>query len=174
MIVRAGIQRMDIYNQALLFLFNLHTLPENNFTYFILFYSFAPLPPLYFFRFSLKTINFFRKKVPMNWINELNALKRGIRKTQIEPINRKKIAKELIANGVAWILSIVITLFLKQFFAVKNIRNLWGLGAKDKVLVSQTTFDILGWIAAFILGMFVFTLVEKIMENYLEERNKSQ
>lgn len=120
----------------------------------------------------------------MNLNHELHALKEAFSQTKIGKINREFIIKEFITNGVAGLISILITTFVHNFFIPKDWKNLdnakelikhnWRTRIKhqdDNVTVlDSTTYELLNWTIIFVVGLIVFTLVENFMEKYLEIR----
>jgi hypothetical protein len=103
---------------------------------------------------------------------EKEALQRSIKKMRVTPISKETLLKELVINGVSWAVSVSISMLLRQFVVVKSVKNLWGVFNRDKVLLDKTEFEVLSWILAFIIGLFVFTVVERFMEIYLDERKE--
>jgi hypothetical protein len=110
----------------------------------------------------------------MNFEHEIASFFNALKKTSFPIITRKKVALEMLANGVAALCAILVYTILKKFFVVKSFRNLWGLAAKKKgkMLVDKDTFEWMSGVLIFIIALFVFTYVEELVEKYLEEREK--
>lgn len=100
-------------------------------------------------------------------------MRRAFKKVRMEPISKEKIINEIVTNGVAWILSAIVSVLLHRFFVTPSWRNLGGLiKPKNKIMVDKETFGFINWLIIFIVGLFVFTVVERLMEEYLSERKR--
>ncbi len=106
---------------------------------------------------------------------EIRILTTSIKNTKFRKITWSQITKELIINGVSAIIAILVSSLLNRFFVVRSVKNLWGFAAKkDKMLVSKNSYEWLSYIVMFIVGLLVFSFVEQIMENYMNEREKQK
>lgn len=112
--------------------------------------------------------------MPTDFIKqEFTHLAKAIRESKFNKITKEKVIFELITNGVAAIVSLLVSFILHQVFVEKSYKNLWGLAVrKNKVAVNGITFEIISGITIFIIGLFVFTIVENVMEKYFEIRKK--
>jgi hypothetical protein len=106
----------------------------------------------------------------MNFEHEKNSFLTSLRKTSFPKITKKKVLFEMIANVIAALCAFVVYQILQHFVVVKSIKNLWGLTAKKqhKMIVSKNVFETISGIIA----IFVFTYVEELIENYLQEREE--
>ncbi len=110
----------------------------------------------------------------MNLEHEKNSFLRSLQKTSFPKITSKKVIMEMIANGVAALCAFIVYKVLQNFIVVKSVKNLWGFAnKKDKMMVSKETFETISGIFIFIIAIFVFTYVEEVIENYLEEREET-
>lgn len=95
--------------------------------------------------------------------------------TNFNGVKKEDIIKELVINGIAWFLSIIVTFLLHGFLEERSIKNLGGLiKPKDKIMVDKTTFAWVNWILIFIVGLIVFTFVERMLENYFNLKKRSK
>ena len=109
----------------------------------------------------------------MNFEHECGSFLKSLKKTPFPKITSKKVVMEMIANGVAAVCAFVVYKILQHFIVVKSVKNLWGLAnKKDKMMVSKETFETISGVFIFIIAIFVFTYVEELIENYLEEREE--
>jgi hypothetical protein len=106
--------------------------------------------------------------------NELNAFVRAVKNSKFKGITWAQVFTELLINGISAIIALFVSSLLGKFFAVRNLRNLWGLAArkKSKILIDKDTYEWLNIIIIFVIGLFVFSIVEEILSKYLEERKK--
>ncbi|HTF81184.1 MAG TPA: hypothetical protein VL947_05650 [Cytophagales bacterium] len=109
-----------------------------------------------------------------NFERELRAFKRAITGSKFQGITWGQVGKELFINGVSALITLVVSQVLGKFFAVRSFRNLWGLAARkrDKVLINKDTYEWLNIVLIFIIGLFVFSIIEQVLHRYFEEREK--
>ncbi|MBC7486263.1 MAG: hypothetical protein H7282_05895 [Cytophagaceae bacterium] len=83
---------------------------------------------------------------------------------------KQRLIQDLIANAVSYGIAILVSGILHKFFAVKSFRNLWGIVGrkKGKVLIDSDTYAWIDWTLTFIIGLFVFTVMEHVMEHVIE------
>lgn len=106
---------------------------------------------------------------------EIRILVTSIKSTKFRKITWGQISKELIINGVSALIAIFVSSLLNKFFVVKSMKNLWGFAAKkDKMLISKNSYEWLSYFVMFIVGLLVFSFVEQIMENYMNERENEK
>ncbi len=111
----------------------------------------------------------------MNIQHEISSFLKAFRGTSFPKISSKKVALEMLANGVAALCAILVYTILQKFIVVKSFKNLWGIAAKkDKMLMSKDSFEWISGVLIFVIALFVFTYVEELVEKYLEEREKSK
>lgn len=107
--------------------------------------------------------------------NEIDAFFRAVKQTKFTGISYAHVGKELLVNGISAILAIGVSALLSKFFTVKSFRNLWGIAKrKDKLLVDKDTYEWLNAGILFIVGLFVFSIVEDILNKYVEERKRDK
>ena len=120
----------------------------------------------------------------MDFSKELKYLKLALQQTKLTRITKETVIKEFVTNGVAGIVSLVISSLIHTFFIPMDWKNLdnakelvkhnWRTkirGVDDStIVVDNTTYFILNWIIIFFVGLIVFTIVENFMERYLELR----
>jgi hypothetical protein len=110
----------------------------------------------------------------MNFEHERDSFLKSLKKTPFPKITSKKVVMEMVANGVAAICAFIVYKILQNFIVVKSVKNLWGLAnKKNKMMVSKQAFETISSICIFIIAIFVFTYVEELIENYLNEREKT-
>jgi len=107
---------------------------------------------------------------------EFRAFGRALKNTKFKGITKGQVLKELFVNGVSAIIALFVSSILSRFFTVRSFRNLWGLAAKkkDKMLIDKDTYEWLNVIIIFIVGLFVFSIVEELLSKYVEEREKEE
>lgn len=121
-------------------------------------------------------------------LQELGLLFRALFSARIGKITKQKLVLELITNGVAllvtllisgWVKSVVETFFRKKTVGDKiaeKVKFLQRYQNKDKIAVDQETLSFteewLSAIVVFIIGLFIFTYIEKVMEIYLDRRKR--
>lgn len=88
---------------------------------------------------------------------------------------KERLFQDLLSNAISYGIAIMVSSILHHFFMVKSFRNLWGIVGrkKGKVLIDSDTYEWLDWGLTFIVGLFVFTLVDHAM-NYILEWIKKQ
>ena len=75
---------------------------------------------------------------------------------------------ELFTNGIAWMLAIGVAKTISFFFVVNDLHNLFGLsGDKSRIALSKDNMEIMLYSIEFIVGIIVFTFVEKFIENLI-------
>ena len=79
---------------------------------------------------------------------------------------KDRLIQDLIGNAISYGIAILISSILHHFFAVKSFRNLWGIlgRKKGKVMIDSDTYEWLDWGLTFIVGLFVFTIVDHAMD----------
>jgi len=91
---------------------------------------------------------------------------------------KQRLIQDLIANAISYGIAIFVSSILHRFFAVKSFRNLWGIVGKKKgkVMIDSDTYAWIDWTLTFIIGLFVFTIMEHVMEHviswYKEQKQK--
>ena len=77
--------------------------------------------------------------------------------------------QELLTNGIALFLAFGVAKSLSYFFVVNSWHNMFGLGGSHgKIAVSSDTMQYLSISVEFIVGLLVFTFIEKFMENFFK------
>ena len=124
----------------------------------------------------------------MNLKEELATLKQAIKNTRFTRLSKEHIIKEFVTNGVAGIVSILVSALVHNFFipndwkdlsnAKELIKHGWRTRVKKEddhiIVLDSTTYEILNWTILFLVGLIVFTFVENLMENYLELRKNKK
>ena len=93
---------------------------------------------------------------------------------------RQRLIQDLIANAVSYGIAMMVSGILHHFFAVKNFRNLWGIlgRKKGKMLIDADTYAWIDWTLTFLIGLFVFTIMEHVMHHaiawYKKKREESK
>ncbi|MDF2455135.1 MAG: hypothetical protein K0R51_1128 [Cytophagaceae bacterium] len=93
---------------------------------------------------------------------------------------RQRLIQDLIANAISYGIAILVSGILHRFFAVRSFRNLWGIVGKKKgkVMIDGDTYAWIDWTLTFIIGLFVFTIMEHVMEHvinwYKEQKEKEK
>lgn len=72
-----------------------------------------------------------------------------------------------LGNFLGFIIGLASTKLVAQFFATRNIRNLWGLTAK-KTLIDKQTFTVLEWTISILIGFIVFEIISKGLKKKIE------
>lgn len=79
---------------------------------------------------------------------------------------KARLIQDLIGNAISYGIAILVSSTLHHFFAVKSVRNLWGIigKKKGKVMIDSDTYAWLDWVLTFIVALFVFTIVDHAMD----------
>ncbi|HSZ72211.1 MAG TPA: hypothetical protein VK750_06005 [Cytophagaceae bacterium] len=89
---------------------------------------------------------------------------------------KQRLIQDLIANAVSYAIAVLVSGILHHFFAVKNFRNLWGIlgKKKGKVMIDADTYAWIDWTLTFIIGLFVFTIMEHVMHYVIKWYKEKQ
>jgi hypothetical protein len=89
---------------------------------------------------------------------------------------KDRLIQDLIGNAISYGIAIMVSSVLHHFFAVKSFRNLWGIigKKKGKVMIDSDTYEWLDWTLTFIVGLFVFTIVDHAMDYFVEWLKKQK
>lgn len=119
----------------------------------------------------------------MTFKEELNLFGEAIKLSKGKRPTKQKIIRELISNGIAWIISLGVSFIVHGFFEERNLKNQtkYAIGKilnrgemKDKTLVDPETLSIIQWLIVFVIGLFIFSIIEHVTENYLELRSEKK
>lgn len=112
---------------------------------------------------------------------ELSLFSEALKLSKAKRPTKQKIIRELISNGIAWIISLGVSFIIHGFFEERNLKNQakHAIGKflnrgemKDKTLVDSETLSLIQWLIVFIIGLFIFSIIEHITENYLDLRSE--
>jgi hypothetical protein len=89
---------------------------------------------------------------------------------------RERLFMDLISNAISYGIAIMVSSILHHFFTVKSFRNLWGIlgRRKGKTFIDADTYEWIDWGLTFIVGLFVFTIVDHAMDYIMEWLKKQR
>ncbi|HHO54211.1 MAG TPA: hypothetical protein ENK18_25910 [Deltaproteobacteria bacterium] len=77
---------------------------------------------------------------------------------------------EVLSGVAGWSAGLAGSWLVGQFFVARGIRNLWGLAARgDRTVVSPQTYEWLGTISEYVVGLVVLLLVQHVIGGTLRE-----
>lgn len=77
---------------------------------------------------------------------------------------------EILSGIAGWSAGLAGSWLVGQFFVARGIRNLWGLAARgDRTVVSHQTYEWLGTIAEYVVGLGILLLVQHVVGGTLRE-----
>lgn len=85
----------------------------------------------------------------------------------------KRSGMTLSSNAVGLIMAMSSTRLVEYFVEVREFGNLWGLLASRPV-VSDTTFEVLNFLAEFLVALIVFTVTDHYYTAFRERHNKEE
>lgn len=110
---------------------------------------------------------------------ELSVLAYSIGVFSFKKITKEKLILEVVSNGVAALVAIFIYRLLHSFFEVDSnlkygVKKIFAPNKIRATEISQKDFDwVMDWIGdpiIFIISLFVFSIVEQIIETYMQNR----
>ena len=76
-------------------------------------------------------------------------------------------------NATGLVMAMSSTKIIEHFVETREMENLWGLLATRPV-VSETTFEVLGFLAEFIVALVVFTVTEHYYRSFHHRHRESR
>lgn len=114
---------------------------------------------------------------------EFNFFLEGVRKARLQKITKNSIIRELVANGVAGLIAYFVYYLLRSIFKVESnvkygLKKTFAPGKIQTMEISEKDFSwIMDWIGVpiiFLISVIVFSLVEQVMEHYMDARFKKK
>lgn len=69
-----------------------------------------------------------------------------------------------IGNFLGFIVGSLSTRVVANYFTTRSIRNLWGLAAHGRTVVTKHTYTNLEWMVSILVGFIVFELISKSLQ----------
>lgn len=72
-----------------------------------------------------------------------------------------------LGNFLGFIVGMISTRLVSNFFTTRSIKNIWGITA-HKTVVDKQTFHFMEWLIAIVIGFIVFELISKWVKKKVE------
>jgi hypothetical protein len=79
------------------------------------------------------------------------------------------VGDEILGNTVGWTAGLSSAWLVDFFFVRRGLRNLWGLAAGDRVVVSGAQYEWIGAVASYLVGLLTLILVRHLVVGTLAE-----
>ncbi len=112
---------------------------------------------------------------------EFSFFMEGAKKARLQKPSKEGVIRELISNGVAALIAYFVYSMLRGIFKVDNnlkygLKKTFAPNRIETMEISERDFNwIMDWVGVpiiFVISIVVFSLVEQIMEHYMEARTK--
>jgi len=78
--------------------------------------------------------------------------------------------QEALTTAFGWISGLIASKIVSQYFAVRSMKNLWGL-ASNKEVVSKESMEIIQLVSSAIVGYIVLFAVSRISRSIFSRKN---
>ena len=77
--------------------------------------------------------------------------------------------EEVFGGFAGWTSGLFASWLVSQIFVPRGVRNLWGLAARDRTAVSRDTYDLLGDVSGYVVGLITLIVVHHVVSGTLRE-----
>ena len=117
----------------------------------------------------------------IDFVKEVQVFIESVKAVNYKKLNKKIIIFEMISNGVAALIAYFFYNLIRSYFVVDSnlkyaVKKRFAPSKMKATEISQNDFDwLMDWVAnpiIFVFSIVVFSYVEQVMQNYLNNRNK--
>lgn len=76
---------------------------------------------------------------------------------------------QVLVNGMGWTAGVLAAELVRRFFDVRGFRNLWGLAAHGRTLVSADEYQLITTLVSYSAGLVMLILVRHLVLRWITE-----